>query len=504
VGIGTAGPGKKLDVQGGTSFGSGTFQSGAVTDIGNAGVDYPGNSGWAGSYNTNLLLSGLDYTTISFHDAGATVGELGHVSNSFFFDGGQAWGPVSLGINTRSPNLKFEVLSGNSDGIVMGQQADNTNTIQTYIDGQWTNRATYAGGCCNVLALEPDVGSVGIGTLSPGYKLDVVGDIRANGGWLRNNGQQGWYNDTYGSGLWMTDGSWIRSYGSAGLWFNSATIGTNGNFSCGYGGAAGPTGGGIFSGTIGVGTSAPATSNCSIYTIDKLNVYSTTTADNGSGVGGSVAEFGNSSTTGLALIAGNNSASDQFNGLEGFTQGVYSGVLGLHLSTTSTGYGVKGKTNSTNGSAVGVWAESGGGSSWALWANGKAGGTGGWNVSDARTKKNIVTIENALDKILKLRGVEYEFNFAAYPGINFPEGKHLGFIAQEVEGVVKDAVIDASICGSAGPDKIGGRKNVNEYQIKMLAYNEIIPLLTEAVKEQQKMIVDLQNQVKELKSQGNH
>src|ERR1051325_358943 len=52
VGIGTATPGKKLDVQGGASFGSGTYQSGAIVDMGNAGVDYPGNSGWAGSYNT--------------------------------------------------------------------------------------------------------------------------------------------------------------------------------------------------------------------------------------------------------------------------------------------------------------------------------------------------------------------------------------------------------------------------------------------------------------------
>ncbi len=112
VGIGTTGPGKKLDVQGMVSFGSGTYQSGAVVDIGNAGVDYPGNSGWAGSYNSNVLLSGLDYTSISFHDAGATVGELGHVSNYFFFDGGQAWGPVRLGINTRTPAYTLDINQG--------------------------------------------------------------------------------------------------------------------------------------------------------------------------------------------------------------------------------------------------------------------------------------------------------------------------------------------------------------------------------------------------------
>jgi hypothetical protein len=112
VGIGTTVPGKKLDVQGGASFGSGTYQSGSIVDIGSTTVDYPANSGWASSYNSNILLSGLDYTTISFHDAGATVGELGHISNSFFFDGGQAWGPISLGINTRTPGYTLDLNGG--------------------------------------------------------------------------------------------------------------------------------------------------------------------------------------------------------------------------------------------------------------------------------------------------------------------------------------------------------------------------------------------------------
>ena len=45
----------------------------------------------------------------------------------------------------------------------MGQDSDNTQTIQTYIDGHWGDRATYAGGCCNILKLQPDVGTVSVG-----------------------------------------------------------------------------------------------------------------------------------------------------------------------------------------------------------------------------------------------------------------------------------------------------------------------------------------------------
>jgi hypothetical protein len=79
--------------------------------------------------------------------------------------------------------------NGGSDGIAMGQiHGDNTNTIQTYIDGQWANRASYAGGCCNPLLLQPDVGMVAIGTGSAnlGYKLHVNGNVLCTT--LRSNG----------------------------------------------------------------------------------------------------------------------------------------------------------------------------------------------------------------------------------------------------------------------------------------------------------------------------
>ena len=35
--------------------------------------------------------------------------------------------------------------------------------------------------------------------------------------WFRSNGNSGWYSQTYGGGWWMTDNSWIRSYGGHGV-----------------------------------------------------------------------------------------------------------------------------------------------------------------------------------------------------------------------------------------------------------------------------------------------
>jgi len=64
--------------------------------------------------------------------------------------------------------------------------------------------------------------------------------------------------------------------------------------------------------------------------------------------------------------------------------------------------------------------------------------TNTWTVpSDERIKKNIHTMENALDTVCKLRGVTFEYNDVKYPNI---KGLQRGMIAQEVKEVIPEWV----------------------------------------------------------------
>ncbi len=117
---------------------------------------------------------------------------------------------------------------------------------------------------------------------------------------------------------------------------------------------------------------------------------------------------------------------------------------------------------------------------YALWVQGNAFATGSWTSSDARYKKNISTIENSLDKVMKIRGTSFEFRSDEFKDYQFAEGPQFGLIAQEVENIFPEVVKTES----------NGYKSVN--------YDGMIPILIESIKEQQQHIESQQKQIDEL------
>jgi hypothetical protein len=108
-------------------------------------------------------------------------------------------------------------------------------------------------------------------------------------------------------------------------------------------------------------------------------------------------------------------------------------------------------------------------SSYVVYANGAIYATG--NIcaySDVRKKENIETIDNALDKVNKMRGVYYNRTD------DEKKKKQTGVIAQEMEQVL--------------PEVVNYAADVDEYSV---AYGNIVGVLIEAIKEQQLQINEL-------------
>jgi hypothetical protein len=121
-----------------------------------------------------------------------------------------------------------------------------------------------------------------------------------------------------------------------------------------------------------------------------------------------------------------------------------------------------------------------------IWANGSAIVAGSTTWSDVRYKTDIVPVTGALDKVIRMQGVKYNWRYSEFPQLNFPEGEQIGVIAQDIEKIVPQVVY-------TDPD---GYKSVS--------YEKLVPVLIEAIKEQQDLIKSQQDQIDELKTFVNH
>jgi hypothetical protein len=142
----------------------------------------------------------------------------------------------------------------------------------------------------------------------------------------------------------------------------------------------------------------------------------------------------------------------------------YGGTAGIALKNTSANT----KVIMLDDGSVGIGTET---PSQKLDVEGDIECTTLYETSDERLKKDIEGIDNALEKIDRLQGVYFKWkDTKSYPG-----GRQVGMIAQDVKEVVPEVV-----------EKKG------EYY--SMAKASLIPLLIEAIKEQQEEIEALKAQ----------
>jgi hypothetical protein len=101
-----------------------------------------------------------------------------------------------------------------------------------------------------------------------------------------------------------------------------------------------------------------------------------------------------------------------------------------------------------------------------FFVNGDAGGTSAWHqFSDSLLKENVQTIDSALTIIESLRGVYFDWRSDSV--FTRPEGRQVGFIAQELQPYLPEVVNDTS-----------------EYSPYFtVSYASITPVLAQAIKE---------------------
>jgi Chaperone of endosialidase len=222
----------------------------------------------------------------------------------------------------------------------------------------------------------------------------------------------------------------------------------------------------------------------------------------GSNIGSMNVSAGSISSTGEA-IATYSEADGAYNtgvfsnvGEDASTQAIAFLGLGRGQSTFNLGlYSVADRSNS--GTNYGVFAVADSGSTnYAGYFIGNVTYTGTLaSASDARLKQNINSLSNATSIIKELQPKTYFYKQegeASY--LKLSKGLQYGFLAQELEKVLPELVSDQV--------QMKGLKQEGSIKYKAVNYTALIPVLTQALKEQQDVIESLEKRITELEQAG--
>jgi hypothetical protein len=260
---------------------------------------------------------------------------------------------------------------------------------------------------------------------------------------------------------------------------------------------AGTTFGGAVSATSFSGSGSGLTGTGANFTANNSNYLGGTAAASYAPLSGSSTitssaspAFSATTTSGIALQVGDNSAirnTVSTGGTMYFDVGTGGATTGSFIFRTSSSFTTITTFNGsgTQTTSLGVGTAS----------SGTAGEIRATNnitayYSDERLKDIEGTITCPIEKIKQISGVYYRSNEIAASYGYTDKKKQIGVIAQEIEAVLPEIVVPA-------PFDIGKDDNGNEYSIsgenyKTVQYEKLIPLLIEAIKEQQR-IIEAQN-----------
>lgn len=162
-----------------------------------------------------------------------------------------------------------------------------------------------------------------------------------------------------------------------------------------------------------------------------------------------------------------------------FNLGVYADAVTATNSSSGTNYGIFAIADSAATNYAGYFV-------------GDVNYTGTLtNASDAKLKYDVESLPNATNIIKNISPKQYYYKQDGEAGqLNLADGLQYGFIAQELETVLPNLVKDQV--------QWNGHKQTGQVEYKAVNYMGLIPVLTQALKEQQTYIESLEKRLTEL------
>jgi hypothetical protein len=472
VGIGTTLPDAKLHVSGSTGI---TIENTGTTNV-QLKLRSNGVDTWR--IGQNLVVSGA--TALEFYD------DVNNVDRMVITNSG------NVGIGTPTPNQQLELMGNNAytskTRFSYGVGATNYFADWGYNSGGNKVYLTITdGGVAKDVIVANYTGNVGIGTSSPQSKLSVNTNTTSPGSMLEINNR-----GDLAAGSWsairfgLDSNTYPGQYGKGGIIYESRDGYNRGKFHLAIDNTADTSSVALAdailtvdgtTGKVGIGNTTP---------VGKLDIQYDMDVNTGSitGLTSGLSQYGNINFSGVAAQSSGSTGTtmqgitwqvNNYNGTTNYGNQAQlvvgnNGNIGTFMGFfTSNNYGAAPSERiriDSNG-LVGINDTS---PSYQLDVNGTIRATSDVIAfSDRRVKENIVTIDNALEKVTKLRGVTYTRKDLD------DKSTKVGVIAQEVLEVLPEVV---------------SQDDEGKYSV---AYGNMAGVFIEAIKELENRIKELEN-----------
>lgn len=184
------------------------------------GINITGN---ATSANTSSKIVGFTSVTTSnwsntYNDYDGAVHLLDVYNIATSTTGMNSIYGTILQVSGKYSHDKTQLIFNGENGTIQYRKSWYNNTA-------WTGLRTILDSS-NYSGYSSFSGAVGGDRIYAGWDSGVSGSISCTA-WFRSSGANGWYNETYGGGIWMNDTTWVKVYGSKGFWVDSSIRGTD-------------------------------------------------------------------------------------------------------------------------------------------------------------------------------------------------------------------------------------------------------------------------------------
>lgn len=114
-------------------------------------------------------------------------------------------------------------------------------------------------------------------------------------------------------------------------------------------------------------------------------------------------------------------------------------------------------------------------------------------LTDEQLKQDVKPLSGSLAVVNAIQPVSYTYNTREYKQLDLPKGTQYGFTVNNVQDVYPAAITSKNKFITVG------KNNIRGVEIKSVDVQSLIPVLVEAIKEQQQQIDSLKEQLKALK-----